>query len=66
MLLVYIISKANFNNEKIKREWTNHVVATIKEIINDWLDKNIAESVLLFFKESLGRYLHSCMPIVYA
>jgi len=64
MLRVHIITKDNLNKEKVKNKWTNHTLATIKEIVNYWLDSKIAKSVLLFFKEGLGKYLHSYMPIV--
>jgi len=63
-LRIHTISKNNLNIEAVKNNWTDHAVATIREIARDWLDSNIAESVLLFFKEGLGRDLHSYMPVV--
>jgi hypothetical protein len=63
-LRVHVLKKSDLRKEAIKNKWSAHAVAIIEKIIRDWLDSNLAQSVLLFFKEDMSGDLYAYMPLV--
>ena len=54
----------DFRKEKIQYNWSDHTFNNINLIIEEWLSKNYADSVLFFFQED-DKKLYAYMPILY-
>jgi len=57
-----MIKKGDLRKKAAENKWTAHTVKAITQIAQTWLDTNMAQSVLLFFKDT-SEDLHAYMPI---
>jgi hypothetical protein len=62
MIRIIEIKKGDIRKKAVEYKWTASAVEVIKQIAQEWLDTDYAESVLLFFKDAGGE-LHAYMPI---
>jgi hypothetical protein len=63
-LRIIEIKKGELRKKTVEYKWSAHAEKTIARIIREWLDSDLAQSVLLFFKEDTSGELHAYMPIV--
>jgi len=63
MIKIIEIKKGDIRKKAVEYKWTAHTVEAIKQIAQEWLDTDCAQSVLLFFKDIKGE-LHAYMPVI--
>jgi hypothetical protein len=58
------IKKGELRKKAVEHKWSAHAEHAILQIVQEWLDSGLAQSVLLFFKEDVSGDLHAYMPII--